>query len=86
MGNIAIVGLPGEPFVEGQLELKKNSAANFLMVAHCASQYVGYIAPKAAYAHDSHETNYLYTNWAKLKPGSLEIIVDSAKKMVNGLF
>ena len=86
IGGISIVGLPGEPFVEGQLELKKRSAADYLMVAHCASQYVGYIAPKEAYGYDAHETNALCTYWAKLKPGSLETIIASAKEMVEGLY
>jgi len=86
LGNISIVGLPGEPFVEGQLEIKKRSAADFVMVAHCASQYVGYLPHEAAYACNAHETTLLYTNWAKLKPGSLEIVVQNAKEMVAGLF
>ena len=86
IGNTAVVGLPGEPFSEGQMELKKRSAAEYLLVAHCASQYVGYIAPKAAYAYDSHETNFQCTYWAKLKPGSLEVIIDTAKEMTNKLF
>ena len=86
LGNTAVLGLPGEPFVEGQLELKKRCAAGYLMVAHCAGRYVGYLPTESAYAYDAHETNYLCTNWAKLKPGSLEAVVRNAREMIDGLY
>ena len=86
IGNAAVVGLPGEPFVEAQLEIKKRSAAEYVLVTHCSSQYVGYLAPIKSYEYDAHETNYLCTYWSKFKPGSLEKITEAAKEMVRSLY
>ena len=49
IGNAVIVGLPGEPFVEGQLAIKQASPATRTIVAHCANQYVGYIPTQRAF-------------------------------------
>ena len=42
VGDLAIVGLPGEPFVEEQLEIKTNSESPYISVAHLTTHYVGY--------------------------------------------
>jgi len=43
IGDVAIVGLPGEPFVEGGLRIKLGSPTYPTYVVHCVNQYVGYI-------------------------------------------
>ena len=43
IGRTAIVGLPGEPFVEGQLRIKMISPAYKTYVAHCCNAYGGYL-------------------------------------------
>ena len=86
IGDLGVVGLPGEPFVEGQLALKTNSAAPFLFPAHMTTHYVGYLPTRAAYERGGHEANEDITYWAKLAPGCLERVVDRARILVGDLF
>ena len=86
VGDLCIVGLPGEPFVEGQLALKVNSAAPFLFPAHLTSHYVGYLPTREAYPRGGHEANEDVTYWAKLAPGCLETVIERARDMVQELF
>ena len=86
IGDLGVIGLPGEPFVEGQLALKTNSAAPFLFPAHLTTHYVGYLPTRAAYTRGGHEANEDVTYWAKLAPGSLETVVEQARTLVEELF
>ncbi len=86
IGDLGVIGLPGEPFVEGQLALKTNSAAPFLFPAHLTTHYVGYLPTRAAYARGGHEANEDVTYWAKLAPGCLETVVQRARTLVQALF
>jgi len=86
IGDTAIVGLPGEPFVEGQLAIKTASPARHTFVAHMVSHYVGYLPHREAYQRGGHEANAEVTYWAKFAPGSLENVVDRARELVRELF
>ncbi len=86
IGDLCIVGLPGEPFVEGQLALKLNSAAPYLFPAHLTTHYVGYLPTREAYSRGGHEANEDVTYWAKLAPGCLETVIERARGMVQDLF
>ncbi len=86
LGDLALVGLPGEPFVEGQLALKTASPAAFLMAAHLTSHYVGYLPTRSAYQRGGHEANEDVTYWAKLAPGCLETVVEKARGLVEELY
>ena len=83
LGDAAIVALPGEPFVEGQLALKIASPLYPTYVAHCATQYVGYIPTATALARGGHEVNTRY--WAKLQPEALDQIVAGATELLQGV-
>jgi hypothetical protein len=84
IGDAAIVGLPGEPFVEGQLAIKMRSPAAQTFVAHCTTQYVGYIPTREAFARGGHEVNTTY--WSKLMPDALDTVVETAAEMLGQLF
>ncbi|MDE2998516.1 MAG: hypothetical protein OXU79_05480 [Gemmatimonadota bacterium] len=90
IGDLCIIGLPGEPFVEGQLALKTNSPAPYLFPAHLTTHltthYVGYLPTREAYARGGHEANEDVTYWAKLAPGCLETVVERARAIVEDLF
>jgi hypothetical protein len=86
LGDVALVGLPGEPFVEGQLEIKTRSPAASTFVAHLTSHYVGYLPTRAAYARGGHEANAEVTYWAKLAPGSLETVVERTVALLKDVF
>ena len=84
VGDIAIVGLPGEPFVEGQLRIKIGSPTYPTYVAHCTTQYVGYLPTKEAMARGGHEVRTSY--WAKLRPEALDVVVDNAVELLKEVF
>jgi hypothetical protein len=84
VGDAAFVGLPGEPFVEGQLAIKIGSPAYPTYVAHAISHYTGYIPVKSAFPHGGHEVDFSY--WAKLAPEALDQIVDAAVGMIREMF
>lgn len=86
VGDLGVVGLPGEPFVEGQLALKERSPAPFLFPAHMSCHYVGYLPTRAAYERGGHEANEDVTYWAKLAPGCLEAVVARARGCVAEAF
>lgn len=84
VGEAAFVGLPGEPFVEGQLRIKLACPTYPTYVAHCTSQYVGYIPTREALARGGHEATTRY--WAKLAPEALDIVVEQAVEVLNEVF
>ncbi|MBT5329897.1 MAG: hypothetical protein HOL51_27660 [Gemmatimonadetes bacterium] len=86
IGDAALVALPGEPFVEGQLAIKLDSPAAFVQIAHMASHYVGYLPTREACNRDGHESNIDVTYWAKFAPGSLEQVVQKTREMISALF
>jgi len=85
IGDVAILGLPGEPFVEGQLHIKTHSPVPYTFVAHLTSHYVGYLPTREAYARGGHEANAEVTYWAKLAPGCLETVADRAEAVLRRL-
>ena len=86
IGDAAIVGLPGEPFVEGQLEIKTKSRAPYTFVAHLTGHYIGYLPTREAYTRGGHEANAEVTYWSKLAPGSLETVVKNARAVIGDMF
>jgi hypothetical protein len=84
VGDTALVGLPGEPFVEGQLRIKIGSPTYPTYVAHCTSQYVGYLPIKEAFARGGHEVDTSY--WSKLTPDALDMVVESAVSLLKEVF
>jgi neutral ceramidase len=86
VGDLALLGLPGEPFVEGQLAIKERSAAPYTLVAHLTTRQVGYVPTAEAYERNGHEANAEVTYWAKLAPVCLETVTESARALVTGLY
>ncbi|MGM0494664.1 MAG: hypothetical protein ACQER1_17160 [Armatimonadota bacterium] len=83
IGDLAIVVLPGEPFVEGQLEIKEQSPFGRTFVAHMSNRYVGYIPTPEAIERGGYEVG----PWgaSKLAEGALQTIVDLSVAMLEGL-
>jgi len=84
IGDCAIVGLPGEPFVEAQLRIKMASPAKQTIVAHCVNQYVGYLPTREAFARGGHEVDP--STWSRVTPDALDMIVECANSMTSDLF
>ena len=84
LGNIAIVAVPGEPFVEEQLRIKQHSPAAFTFTAHMSNSYVGYIPTLAAFKRGGYETRT--GAGSKLDPAALSRIGDRVLKVLNRMF
>lgn len=84
IGDSAVVTMPGEPFVEGQLQIKQDSPAKFTFVMHMTSHYVGYVPTLDAIKRPGHETTL--STWSKLVPQALDMIVESATAILKELF
>ena len=73
IGNLAIVGIPGELFVELGLALKANPYFAHTFVAGYCNDLIGYIPVRAAYAEGGYEVDT-----ARIAAGSGEQIVETA--------
>jgi neutral ceramidase len=73
IGDVAIVGIPGELFVELGLALKANPSFRHTFVAGYCNDLIGYIPTRAAYAEGGYEVET-----ARIAAGSGEAIVDTA--------
>lgn len=84
IGDLALVVLMGEPFVEGQLEIKRRSPATRTFVAHMSNGYVGYIPTPQAIQRGGYETRPRMGS--KLAPEALAIIADASVSLLEDLF
>jgi hypothetical protein len=84
IGNLAILILPGEPFVEAQLEIKQRSPATRTFVAHMSNRYVGYIPTPEAIRRGGYETKPSY--FSKLAPEALQMITDKSVELLQELY
>jgi neutral ceramidase len=73
VGNLAIVGIPGELFVELGLALKANPSFTQTFVAGYCNDLIGYIPTRAAFPEGGYEVDT-----ARIAAGSGETIVDTA--------
>ena len=73
IGNTAIVGIPGELFVELGLAIRANPYFAQTFVAGYCNDLIGYIPTRAAYPEGGYEVDT-----ARIAPGSGEMIVDTA--------
>lgn len=84
LGNLALLALPGEPFVEAQLEIKQRSPAKRTFIAHMSNRYVGYIPTPAAIRRGGFETTP--SNGSKLAPEALQMIVEKSVELLEKLY
>ncbi|MEI6387329.1 MAG: hypothetical protein WCQ50_11880 [Spirochaetota bacterium] len=84
LGDLAILVLPGEPFVEAQLEIKQRSPAKRTFLAHMSNFYVGYIPTPAAILRGGYETRP--SSASKLAPEALGMIVERSLCLLGELF
>ena len=84
LGNLAILVLPGEPFVEAQLEIKQRSPATRTFVAHMSNRYVGYIPTPEAIGRGGYETRP--SSASKLAPEALQMITNKSVDLLEKLY
>lgn len=83
MGNFALVGMPGEPFVEFGLEIKEKSPFLETHVAGYTNDFPGYVIPRRAFEYAGYES--WTARSAKIGPGGGEYLVLRALSLLEGL-
>ena len=80
IGDAYLVGIPGEPFVEIGLEIKRRSGLPHVFVAGLANGSMGYIPTEDTYAKGGYEPAA-----AKVAPGADARIVNTALSLLERL-
>ena len=82
IGDVLAVGWPGEPFVEGQLEVKLNSPAKYTIVGHECNDdgSCGYLPTLKAIERGGYEA------WGQLPPGTLENITGQTINVIKDIW
>jgi hypothetical protein len=83
VGELAIVGLPGEAFCELSMEIKRRSAARHTLVLGLANDAIGYLPTRESFAQGGYEPTVGSTLY---EPGSAERLVDAAVNLLDQLF
>jgi len=83
LGDAALVGLPGEVFVELGLEIKRRSPFGRTFVVELADDYVGYVPTREAFREGGYEVMTARTS--KLAPGAGETMVEAALELLGRL-
>lgn len=81
IGDLAMLGLGGEPFVESQLRIKRESPAAFTFVGHMSTGFVGYLPTPEAIANGGYEAE-----WHTLAPEALDIVTEASIGLLRELF
>jgi len=83
LGDVGIVGLPGENFSATGTAIKRRSAAGHTLVAELASDAIGYLPTRESFPHGGYETTVGSTLY---EPGAAERLAESAVAGLNRLF
>ena len=78
--DTAIVGLPGEVFVELGLAIKKASPFANTLIVELSNDCIGYVPTKKAFAEGGYETIN-----SRVKPGGGEMLVEAAIRLLKEL-
>ena len=79
LGDIYVLGLPGEVLVEVGLEIKRRAGVEKLLIVTCADDAIGYVCLSRAYEEGGYEPES-GTNLAK---GAGEIMVEQALALIK---
>ena len=80
IGGVAIVGIPGEPFVELGLAIKANPLFDHTLIAGYCNDLIGYIPSREAYSQGGYEVET-----ARVAAGSGEAIVATALETLTSM-
>jgi hypothetical protein len=83
IGDVPVVGLPGEAFCQLGLEIKRRSPTRNTLVVELANDAIGYLPTRESFDQGGYETTSGSTFY---EPGSAERIVESAVTQLERLF
>ncbi|MDA0841596.1 MAG: hypothetical protein O3B01_16995 [Planctomycetota bacterium] len=80
--RLAFVGVPGEPFLEIEHDIRTRSPFEFTFVCGQANGFSGYMPTRIAYSQGGYETG---NSWTKFGPGIGESVADAAVEALGKL-
>ena len=83
IGDVAVLGLPGECFCESGMAIKGRSPAPHTLVAGLSNDAVGYLPTRESFPQGGYETTVGSTLY---EPGAAERLVDAAVEQLHRLF
>jgi hypothetical protein len=84
LGDLALVGIPGEMFARLGLELRRRSPFRHTCIIGLANDQIGYIPDRKAYADGGYQT---WAGWhSRLEVGTGEAMVDQAVAMLDEVY
>lgn len=83
IGDVAVVGLPGECFCESGMAIKRRSPARHTLVAGLSNDAIGYLPTRESFPQGGYETTVGSTLY---EPGTAERLVDGAVEQLQRLF
>jgi len=83
IGPLAILFLPGEPFIETAFDIEKYSPFEHTIIAGFSENNIGYIPTEVAFEEGGYEIGP--GKWSFLAKGSDHIITDEALRLLNKL-
>ncbi len=78
LGPVAYLGIPGEPFTDIGVEIKKADGWNLIMPTALTNGNIGYFPMKSAYDEGGYEAKT-----SQFKAGVAEIIIENAIQLLN---
>ncbi|MBQ9782029.1 MAG: hypothetical protein IJW26_02475, partial [Clostridia bacterium] len=78
LGPVAYLGIPGEPFTDIGVEIKKAEGWNLIMPTALTNGNIGYFPMKSAYDEGGYEAKT-----SSFKAGVAEIIIENAIQLLN---
>ena len=84
IGDLALVVLPGEPFVEAQLAIKAASPARRTFFAHMSNGFAGYVPTPLALTGGGYECRPSIAS--KLCTEALQMITDKSIDVLRKLY
>jgi GNAT superfamily N-acetyltransferase len=81
LGEVALVGIPGEMFAALGLEIRRRSPFRHTIVVGLANDEVGYIPDRKGYEHGGYQT--WVCGHSQLEPGTGEAMVEAALALLD---
>ena len=80
LGNVAIVGIPGEPFTEIGRQIKATEGWGMILPTALTNGFDGYFPTKDAYDEGGYEARS-----SNFKAGVGELIIEESRKLLSEL-
>lgn len=84
IGELAIVGIPGELFVELGLQIKQNSLATYTFISETTNDWIGYIVSPGTYQEGGYEVTP--GPWSMTNEAGGQIVVKTAIELIFELW